>query len=183
VTKAAALRRVVLLALLGVGALGPAFADGPHIALHATQGRYEITVFTAPDPLVTGPIQLTLLVQDAETGALLPGVEAGGSLTPASGPAVPLTLALGGSSNKELMGETVKLANPGSYTLQLRISAAGRSPQVLTGTLPVDANRGKRNTVLGAVFLALAMVWLFLANQSAKQTGKQRLQDARRRAG
>jgi hypothetical protein len=170
VTGSAAIRRLVFLALLGAGALAPAFADGPHIALHATQGRYEITVFTAPDPLVTGPTQLTLLVQDPETGALLPAVEATGSLIPTSGPAVPLTLVLGGPSNKELTGETVKL---------LRISAAGGLPQIFSGSLPVDTNRGKRNTVLWAVFLALAMIGLFLANQTAKQ----RLRKARRRIG
>jgi hypothetical protein len=179
VTGSAAIRRLVFLALLGAGALAPAFADGPHIALHATQGRYEITVFTAPDPLVTGPTQLTLLVQDPETGALLPAVEATGSLIPTSGPAVPLTLVLGGSSNKELTGETVKLAKPGNYTLRLRISAAGGLPQIFSGSLPVDTNRGKRNTVLWAVFPALAMIGLFLANQTAKQ----RLRKARRRIG
>ncbi len=176
---AAAIRRLVVLGVVGLGGLAPAFADGPHIALHATQGRYEITVFTAPDPLVTGPVELTLLVQDPQTGALLPGVSAEGSLTPASGAAVPLTLTVGGSSNSQLTGETVKLTNPGNYTLRLRISAAAGAPQVFSGTLPVDTNRGKRNTVLWAVFLVLAMIGLFLANQTAKQ----RLRAARRRAG
>ena len=178
-TGFSAIRRVVLLSLLVLAAPFSAFADGPHIALHATQGRYEITVFTAPDPLVTGPIQLTLLVQDVATGALLPGVSASGSLTSTSGPVAPLTLVPGGSSNRELSGETVKLANPGSYTLRLRVSAAGGPVEEFSGALPVDANRGKRNSVLWAVFLAAALIGLFLANQTAKQ----RLQAARRRAG
>jgi hypothetical protein len=179
VTGLSAIRRLLVLSLLVLPVPFSAFADGPHIALHATQGRYEITVFTAPDPLVTGPIQLTLLVQDAATGALLSGVAASGSLTLASGPGIPLTLRLDGSSNRQLPGETVKLVHPGSYTLRLKVSAAGGSPEEFTGVLPVDANQGKRNTVLWAVFVAVAMIGLFLANQTAKQ----RLRAVRRRAG
>ena len=174
----AILRQLVLLCFAFV-ALPSAFADGPHIALHATQGPYEITLFTAPDPLVTGPIQLTLLVQNSQTGALLPGTSAHGSLIPPSGAAVPLTLVLGGSSNAQLAGETVKLVAPGKYTMRLTVSAAGGATEVFTGELPVDTNRGKRNTVHWAVFLALGMIGLFLANQTAKQ----RMRAARRRAG
>ena len=176
---AAAFRQVLLLLCLTFAALTPALADGPHIALHATQGAYEITLFTAPDPLVTGPVQMTLLVQNPETGALLPHVSARGDLKTAAGARVPLTLTLGGSSNAQLVGQTVKLMAPGSYTLRLEVSAAGGAAQVFRGELPVDTNRGKRNTVLWAVFLALAMVGLFLANQTAKQ----RLRVSRSRAG
>jgi hypothetical protein len=179
VTGFSAVRRQSFFLLLILAAPFSAFADGPHIALHATQGRYEITVFTAPDPLVTGPIQLTLLVQDVATGALLPGVSASGTLAPASGTVIPLTLALGGASNGQLPGETVKLINPGRYTLRLGVSAAGGPADEFSGALPVDANRGKRNTVLWAVFLAVAMIGLFLANQTAKQ----RLRAARWLAG
>jgi hypothetical protein len=183
VSGAAFSRRFVLfLALclvLAVAMATPAFADGPHIALHATQGRYEVTLFSAPDPLVTGPVELTLLVQDANTGALLSNVTAGGALAPVSGPEIPLTLTPGGSSNRQLWGETVRIAAPGNYTLHLQVAADGGPVAEFTGALPVDANRGKRNTVLWAVFVLLAIIGLFLANQTAKQ----RLRVARGRAG
>jgi hypothetical protein len=179
VTGAAYTRRIAAFLVVALGTATAALADGPHIALHATQGRYEVTLFSAPDPLVTGPVELTLLVQDANTGALLSDVTAGGALVPASGAAIPLTLTPGGSSNRQLWGETVRIAAPGNYTLHLRVTAGGGPVAEFSGGLPVDANRGKRNTVLWAVFVLLASIGLFLANQTAKQ----RLRVARRSAG
>ena len=45
-----------------------ALADGGTVRLSERQGPYQITVFTSPTPLRAGPIDISVLVQDAESG-------------------------------------------------------------------------------------------------------------------
>jgi hypothetical protein len=47
-------------------------ADGGTVRLSQRQGDYQITVFTAPTPLRAGPVDVSVLVQDARTGQPLP---------------------------------------------------------------------------------------------------------------
>jgi hypothetical protein len=47
-------------------------ADGGTVRLSQRQGDYQITVFTAPTPLRAGPVDVSVLVQDAMTGLPLP---------------------------------------------------------------------------------------------------------------
>ena len=50
-------------------------ADGGTVRLSQRQGNYQITVFTEPTPLRAGPVDVSVLVQDARTGQPLPRVE------------------------------------------------------------------------------------------------------------
>src|SRR5438445_9925471 len=43
-------------------------ADGGTVRLSEKQGNYRLTVFTAPTPLRAGPVDVSVLVQDATTG-------------------------------------------------------------------------------------------------------------------
>src|SRR5713226_8801439 len=45
-----------------------ATADGGTVRLSDQKGNYRITVFTAPTPLRAGPVDISVLVQDASTG-------------------------------------------------------------------------------------------------------------------
>ena len=146
----------------------PARADGPHIAFHGTAGGYAVTLFSAPDPLLAGPAQLTLLVQDAASGAMLPAAQAHGQLALSGAAPVALTFTPGGSGTPQLLLATVPLPRPGAYALQLEVVAQGKTAGEFTGVLPVAENNGKRNTVLWAVFLPGMCVALFLANQYGK---------------
>lgn len=164
-------RQLGFVLFLLVTGLGAARADGPHIALHAVAGGYEVTLFSAPDPLVAGPVQLTVLVQDAQSGTVLSPVSVTGSLSlkGASAHAMGLHFAHAGSSNLQLPGQALTMPAPGDYMLLLRVQAPGRLPVVLHGDLPAGTNRGRRDTVLWAVFAVAGMICLFLANQKARQ--------------
>ena len=52
---------------LGVGCV-PALADGGTLRFFGRRGDRLVTVFTVPAPLRAGPIDLSVLVQDAQTG-------------------------------------------------------------------------------------------------------------------
>src|SRR5438093_1281433 len=49
-------------------------ADGGTVRLSQRQGVYQITVFTAPNPFRSGPVDVSVLVQDAGTGQPVPEV-------------------------------------------------------------------------------------------------------------
>jgi len=65
---------VFLLAPCHLVTLSPchARADGGTVRLSQRAGGYQITVFTAPTPLRAGPVDVSVLVQDAATGQVLP---------------------------------------------------------------------------------------------------------------
>ena len=58
---------LLLMVLLATTARG----DGGIVRLSERQGRHRITVFTAPTPARVGPLDVSVLVQDALTGAPL----------------------------------------------------------------------------------------------------------------
>src|SRR5260370_27143233 len=49
-------------------------ADGGTVRLSEQQGKYRIAVFTAPTVLRAGPVDVSVLVQDADTGEAASGV-------------------------------------------------------------------------------------------------------------
>ena len=169
------------LVLLGTS---PAFADGGHIALRASSEAYSITLFTAPDPLVAGPIDLSLLVQDPATGQVLGNATATAVLTAlphtAPSPATPnltppqpatlhLVLTRAAASNKLLLAAVPVLPAPGSYTVVIHVRRPGAPEGTFTTTILAAPNHRRRTTLLFALVLPLAAVLLFLANQWAKQ--------------
>ena len=144
-------------------------ADGPHIAFHGASGNLTVTLFSAPDPLVAGPADLALLVQNTSDSAITPGASAHGELTLPGHAPVAFTLAPGGggTGNSQLLGVTVPLPAAGDYKLTLDVQAASVSAH-FSGDLPVELNNGRRNTVLWTVLVPLALILLFLVNQYAK---------------
>jgi hypothetical protein len=164
-----------LLTLLALFGPGPdARADGGHIALHATSGPYTVTLFTLPEPLVAGPADLSLLVQDAATGAVLGDASAEGSLALTGGAATQTTFTLGhqAATNPLLLAGTVSFAQPGSYALTLRVTRGRAAPEIFATVLPVGANHRRRTTLIFALLLPLAMIALFLVNQASKQKAR-----------
>jgi hypothetical protein len=50
-------------------------ADGGTVRLSQRAGGYRITVFTEPTPFRAGPVDVSVLVQDAATGQVVPGAQ------------------------------------------------------------------------------------------------------------
>ena len=163
---------LIVLALFAISSA--ARADGGHIALHATSGPYTVTLFTMPEPLVAGPVDLSLLVQDASTGAVLGDASAEGTLALTGGAAAQTTITLGhqAATNALLLAGTASLARPGSYALTLRVTRPGSAPEVFSTVLPVGANHRRRTTLVLALVVPLAIILLFLVNQESKQKGR-----------
>ncbi len=164
----------VLSAALGVGC--PARADGGHIAFHATQGSCTVTLFTAPEPLVTGRGELSLLVQAAETDQPLPDATAEGTLQQAGSAAVAVHFSRSSAANPLLLLAAPAFPAAGPYTLVLSIRQGGAAcaAQAMTVTLAVAEDHGRRTTLLVGLGLPLVAVLLFLVNQGAKDRARSR---------
>jgi hypothetical protein len=48
-----------------------AYADGGTVCTSERIGPYQVTVFTSPTPLRAGPVDISVLVQDVKTGAVV----------------------------------------------------------------------------------------------------------------
>src|SRR5437868_713061 len=102
-------------------------ADGGTVRLSERQGNYRLTVFTTPTPLRAGPVDVSVLIQDATTGE------------PASDVQVLIKAAWHGSpalvirhlattevaTNKLYHAANFDLPEPGWYTLEVSV-AGGR---------------------------------------------------------
>ncbi len=155
------MKRVVLWALLFAV---PGLADGPHIALHDSQGGYTATLFTAPDPLVVGRVEFLLLVTRGEDGPAVP-VRKADLVLELDGRPVAVSLRQGDDGVKG----AVELTRPGRYALMVLIDAGQSDAVRLSGSLPVAENHGRRDAVLWSVLFPLLAILLFLLNQAAKQ--------------
>ena len=134
-----ALTLILPLAALAYGYLAPSAidTDGDAVRLQQISGPFRITVLTDPDPLSAGPCDVSVLVQDRDTGA--PVLDAPVSLsvappnTSGNTPAlIPATVKA--SSLKLLESGTVMLPRSGAWKLRVSVGRGDRQAEV-HGTL------------------------------------------------
>jgi len=120
-----ALIRVLLIAVLFVMPV-LVLADGGTVRISQQQGNYRITVFTSPNPVRAGPVDVSVFVQDQAT--LQPDLNVlvtikarrRGSDAPALvHPATSET-----ATNKLYLAANFDLPEPGWYTLEVSVSGA-----------------------------------------------------------
>lgn len=75
-------RQTLLAAGLMVLTVGQAVADGGSVRAMETSGGLKLSVFTAPLALAAGPVDVSVLVQDADSGDVLPQAAVLVTLTP-----------------------------------------------------------------------------------------------------
>jgi hypothetical protein len=122
------MRRGAILAAVFLCATA-ALADGGRVRLRQDAGAFAITVFTAPEPLVAGPADVSVLVQDRHTGEVLLDASVEIVLeSPAGGR--PLTAAAGQGTNRLLKAAAVTVDRPGVWRMEAVVSKAGETVRV-----------------------------------------------------
>ena len=138
---------LVLVALLCAAA---AAADGGRVRVHQDSGPFTVTVFTAPEPLTAGPAEITVLVQERGSGAVLRDARVEIELrSPAMGP--PRIFAASAGTNRLFRVAVVELAPAGDWGLAVVVRRAGATGRV-SGSVPV-----------GPPVSRLSWIWPFLA--------------------
>jgi hypothetical protein len=96
------------------------------------QGAYRISVFMSPDPLRAGPIDISVLLQDAETGMPITNPQVNVSLTPSSGRGrtIHAVATNDAATNKLLSAALVELPEPGLWDIEIAYLAQHSSARV-----------------------------------------------------
>ena len=119
------LRLLIVVALFAVPAV--ALADGGTVRLSERHGDYQITVFTSPAPLRVGPVDISVLVQDAGNGEPVGDVQVGVRVAAADKPQEaliqPATAAA--ATNKLFRSAIFELPSPGRWLAEITVT--GRS--------------------------------------------------------
>jgi len=110
----------------------PAIADGGTIRLSEKKGDYRISVFTAPNPFRAGPVEVSVLVQDAATGEPSSDVNVVLQVAPLQRPRefrrYPATT--DAATNKLFQSATFELPAPGSWNFEVDVEGAHGTAKV-----------------------------------------------------
>ena len=98
-----------------------ALADGGRVVLIERHGSYRISVFTSPNPLRAGPIDISVLLQDADTGNAITNAQVSVSLTPSSGSGrtIRAVATNDAATNKLLSAALVELPEAGLWDVEI----------------------------------------------------------------
>jgi hypothetical protein len=94
--------------------------DGGAVLSSQRQGVFEITLFGSPVPLQVGQNDLSVLVQNASTQAPILDADAALVLEGPEGNVIRARLVSGAGTNKLLYSATVRLPDPGKWTVSVR---------------------------------------------------------------
>ena len=133
-------RGVHIAAVLAVLTLPAAtLADGGLVRVSQVAGPFTVSVFTSPTPLRVGPVDISVLVQDAANGDVLDDAAVTVTLRPRNGTATPVSAAAtrAQATNKLLYAALLPLPAAGAWEIEVAVTWRGAS-----ATLPfaVDAD-------------------------------------------
>ena len=103
-----------------------ALADGGQVRVMERRGNYQLTVFTSPNPLRAGPVDVSVLVQDAKTGLPIPDVTVAVELKSPDKSLPPIRAAAttDAATNKLLHAALVELPAPGRWDVRVECTTA-----------------------------------------------------------
>ncbi len=121
-------RLLVLMLLAGPGCAG-AFADGGQVRASEQFGEYQLTVFTAPNPLRAGPVDVSVLLQHASSGTPASEATVTVELTPVdqSLPPIRATATTAAATNKLLRSTLVELPAAGTWNVRVACQPANNT--------------------------------------------------------
>jgi hypothetical protein len=127
-------------------------ADGGAVCLHEASGPFLVTVFVSPYPLRVGAADISVLVQDQQTGEVVldPTIEFAIHPLLAKGPRLLTQARRELATNKLLQAARLDLPDRGRWVLNVSVFR-GRDETVLSTTLQVEPGTNR-----------IAVVWRFL---------------------
>jgi hypothetical protein len=109
----------------------PALADGGLVRVRGSSGAFVITVFTSPTPMRAGPVDVSVMVQDGETGRPVLDALVVVEWTAAHDDrSLSVEATRERATNKLLYAALPELPRAGDGELRARVSRAGRAGEV-----------------------------------------------------
>ena len=100
-----------------------ACADGGVVRLSEVAGNYRISLFTSPNPVRVGLVDISVLVQNVDSASVIPDAQVSIKLWPRDRPAEAITQDASGAAatNKLLQAAIFELPEPGSWDLAVLV--------------------------------------------------------------
>ena len=166
--------RLAAVLVLGLWATA-AYGDGGALLLHQDAGPFSISLFAAPQPLTTGMADLSVMVQQRDSGDVLLDAAVGvtAMLEEPGGAQETVHLARGNSSNRLLLSGEVPFAKPGRWRVTVQVHRGNDVAQVSTEcTVVPDTSRAA--IVWFYVLLPATVILIFLVHQFLKHSQNRR---------
>jgi hypothetical protein len=154
-------------------ATGPARGDGGTLRLSERVGPYRISVFTSPEPLRVGPADVSVFVQDADSGSAVATAGVHLTLAPAGreGPALSYTATADQAVNKLLRAASLDLPAAGPW--RIAVDVEGPRGPALCGVPVLVAEPLPRWRQMWPWFTWPAVpIVLFVLHQLRRQRGR-----------
>jgi hypothetical protein len=166
--------RLVVILVLGLSATG-ARGDGGTMLLHQDAGPFTITLFAAPQPLQAGAADLSVMVQDRNSGEVLLDPVIDLSVAPEAERALQQTvrLARGQASNRLLQAAKVQFSRAGKWRLTLLVRR-GNDAASLSTECTVEPDSSRAMLVWFYILLPVGIILLFVVHQGLKLRQKKR---------
>jgi hypothetical protein len=114
-----------LLSAAGADTPSVARADGGFVRLSERVGGYQITAFTSPTPLRAGPVDISVLIQDAATGEWAAGARVAVRVTaPENGAFIESPATAEVATNKLMRAAVFELPNSGRWRVEIAVDGA-----------------------------------------------------------
>jgi hypothetical protein len=108
------------------------------VRLHERAGGYRIAVFTSPTPLRAGPVDVSVLVQDAATGECMPEAQVTVRLkAPGAGRSLECPATTEAATNRLFRAAEVQLPEPGWWEVAVAVEGP-HGPALVRFSAPVD---------------------------------------------
>jgi len=152
---------------VAAGAL--AFADGGAMVLQHASGNLLVAVFAAPQPLLAGPIDISVLVEkrDAEEPVLDADVK-----LDIRGRLVRMTQDQ--AANKLLQGARIEIPESGQFPLRVFVSYRGEET-VCDGSLQIAPAHSRLGAIWPTLLIPPAAIALFFLKQRLRRAGSARI--------
>ena len=144
--------------------------DGGVVRLRETRGEIVVTVFTPPDPLRAGPVDVSVLVQDPSGAPVLDAEVTLRFDPPERGEPgrSPFARLRSQATNKLLQAAQVDLRRGGEVEARRLVSRAGQASD-LSCALPVAPATHRMTALWDVLALPPLMVVLFALNQTLRR--------------
>lgn len=133
---------VLLAILFFFGYAIPAFADGGRVRFREPAGPFIVTLFTTPDPLITGRADFSVAVERADVDGIVQDANVDLVLTPIGGSGSPLEVhaSHADATSKWLQAANFSLPSSGPWQVTVRIQQ-GRDSAECSGQVHVETAR------------------------------------------
>jgi hypothetical protein len=123
---------IAAITLLAGSCSAPVLADGGQIRAIERHGDYQITVFSSPNPLRAGPVDVSVLVQYARTGETIRDADivVEFAADDPSQPPIRAVATADAATNKLLRAAVVELPAPGQWNVHVECTTASQSTPI-----------------------------------------------------